>query len=110
MQNQRSHAPEGRCPSPAREEPPGKPQHTRTASRFHGTDKPHTGPQLRHRLVRLGPDEVLEMRLELKGCSGAHTPAHGPQQPHPELGAPLSTTSPCAPSCGPLPKLEGQSA
>ena len=46
-----------------------------------------------------------EMRLELKGCSGAHTPAHGPQQPHPELGAPLK--SPCAPSCSPLPKLAG---
>ena len=50
------------------------------------------------------------MRLKLNGCSGAHTPAHAPQQPHPELGAPLSTMGLCAPSCGPLPKLAGQSA
>ena len=84
-----------------------KPRHARTASRFHEADRPHTGPQLHHRLVNLGLDEALEMRLELKGCSGAHTPAHGPQQPHPELGAPLSMTSPCAPSCSPLPKLAG---
>ena len=87
-----------------------KPRHPRTASRFHRMDRLHTGPHLRHSFVRLGPGEALEMRLKLNGCSGAHTPAHAPQQPHPELGAPLSTMGLCAPSCGPLPKLAGQSA
>lgn len=87
-----------------------KPRHPRTTSRFHRMDRPHTGPHLRHHFVRLGPGEALEMRLKLSGCSGGHTPAHAPQQPHPELGAPLSAMGLCALSCGPLPKLAGQSA